>query len=297
MKISFDEFGAIFEGKLSPDGMSMAGSLNQLSFVHPLTLSRVTPQTAWEIPKKQSPMAAGADPGIVAATIRPSQPDDTGKGLTVQMGHIRAAHTTLSDLITYAYGVHPKQFIGAPAWVDKDRFDIAATFSGEGEPSPSQIQSLIRKLLDGSFKLRVHHAKKELPVYALSKAGDTKKTALRAAISNQPEDLHFQDLGKLKVNGGSMQEFVFVMQSSVLDRPVIDRTGLTGRYDFTLDWTPDDSQFRAWGAKIPHPAGGVDQPPPLTAAMQEQLGLKIESTMASVDTIVVDHVEKPEDAD
>ena len=293
VKISFAEFGAVFEGKLAPDGMSIAGNLNQLSFVHPLTLRRTTMETAWEIPKPEPPMATKADPGIVTATIRPSQPEDSSKGLIVQMGHIRAANATLSDLITHAYGIHPKQLIGAPAWVDQDRFDINAKFSGEGQPNPRQIQSLVRKLLAQRFKLSLHRDKKELSVYALSKTGTIPKLTLSAGDPNQMPGLFFQDLGKLKVSNGTLQDFANLMQFEVLDRPVIDRTGLTGRYDFTLDWTPDESQFRAMGAVIPHPTGRINQPPPLFAAIRGQIGLKLDSTMASVDIIVIDHVEKP----
>jgi uncharacterized protein (TIGR03435 family) len=294
VKISFNEFGTVFEGKLSPDGMSIAGTLNQLSFVHPLTLSRATPQTAWEIPKPQPPMAAGVDPDIVTATIRPSQPDVTDKGLIIQMGHIRSANTTLSDLIIDAYEIHPSQLIDAPAWVDKDRFDITVTYSGEGQPSPSQIQSLVRKLL-GRFKLRVHRDNKELPVYALSKAGSSVKIVRSAEGPDHPPVMLFQDLGKLKVNNGSMQDFVSVM-ASVLDRPVVDRTGIAGRYDFTLNWTPDDSQFRSLGATIPHPTGSMNAPPPLSTALQEQIGLKLESIRAPIETLVIDHVEKPHES-
>jgi len=295
VKISFNEFGAVFEGKLSPDGMSIAGTLNQLSFVHPLILNRVTLQKAWEIPKPQPPMASGFDPEIVTATIRPSQPEDQSKGVVVRMGIIRAANATLNDLITSAYGIHPQQLIGAPAWVDKERFDITATFSGNGQPSPSQIQSLFQKLL-GRFKLRVHRDKQELPVYALSKAGSSAKIVRSMEGPNQPPALYFQDLGKLKVSNGSMQEFVSVMQSNVLDRPVVDRTGMAGRYDFTLNWTPDNTQFRSWGATIPHPTGGTNAPPPLSTALQEQMGLKLEAIRAPIATLVIDHVEKPQES-
>jgi uncharacterized protein (TIGR03435 family) len=292
VKIDIADIGAVFEGKLSPDGMSIAGNLNQLSFVHPLTLNRATPQTAWEIPKPQ-PMAAGIDPGIVTATITPSRSEVPDRSITVRMGRLLATNITLSDLITNAYEIHPRQLIGAPAWVDKDKFDISAKYSGEGEPSPSQFQSLVRKLLAERFKLSLHHDKKELQVFALSKTQAEPKLAISSADPNHLPEMSFQYLGKLNVRSGSMQDFAAVMQAGVLDRPVINRTGLTGRYDFTLDWTPDESQFRAMGAVIPHPAGGINHQPPLTAAIQGQLGLKLDSTMASVEVFVIDHVEKP----
>jgi uncharacterized protein (TIGR03435 family) len=144
----------------------------------------------------------------------------------------------------------------------------------------------------GRFKLRVHRDEKELPVYALSKAGSSAKIIRSAEGPDQPPVLLFQDMGKLKVNNGSMQDFVSVMQSSVLDRPVVDRTGIAGRYDFTLNWTPDETQFHSWGATIPHPTGGVNAPP-LATALQEQIGLKLVATRAPIATLVIDHVEKP----
>ena len=295
VKIAIADIGAVFEGKLSPDGMSISGTLNQLSFTHPLTLSRATLATAWEIPKPQQPMTADADPSILTATIKPSNPREPSKGIAVRLGRLTAANFTLSDLITYVYEIHPKQIIGAPGWVDQDRFDITATFSGEGEPSPSQFRSMVRKLLADRFKLSLHRDKKELPVYALSKTGTGPKLTRSAAYPNQLPGLFFQDLGKLKVSNGSLQDLVNLLQFDVLDRPVLDRTGITGRYDFTLNWTPDDTQFRSWGAAIPHPTGGTNAPPPLSAAIQGQLGLKLDATMASVEIIVIDHVEKPVD--
>jgi uncharacterized protein (TIGR03435 family) len=150
-------------------------------------------------------------------------------------------------------------------------------------------------LLADRFKLSLPRDKKELPVYALSKTGTGPKLTRSAAYPNQLPGLFFQDLGKLKVSNGSLQDLVNLLQFDVLDRPVLDRTGITGRYDFTLNWTPDDTQFRSWGAAIPHPTGGTNAPPPLSAAIQGQLGLKLDATMASVEIIVIDHVEKPVD--
>ena len=288
--------GGVFEGKLSPDGMSIAGTWSQLSFVHPLILSRATPATVWEIPKRQQPMAADADPSFVNATVKPGKTEVLGKGVTIQMGRLQAVNTTLNELISMAYELHPRQIIGAPAWIETSRFDIAALQNGEGEPSPSQFRSMVRKLLADRFKLSLHRDKKELPVYALSKTGTVPKLTRSAADPNQMPGMFFQDLGKLKVSNGTLQDFANLMQFDVLDRPVLNRTGIAGRYDFTLNWTPDDSQFRSWGATIPHPTGSISQPPPLTAAIQGQLGLKLDSTMASVEIIVIDHVEKPVEA-
>ena len=90
-----------------------------------------------------------------------------------------------------------------------------------------------------------------------------------------------------------MGDFCGLLQNAVLDRPVIDQSGLTGRFDFQLKWTPDDSQFAGMGAKIPPPTDAADAPPNLYTAMQEQIGLKLDATRAPADVIIVDHVEKP----
>jgi uncharacterized protein (TIGR03435 family) len=91
-----------------------------------------------------------------------------------------------------------------------------------------------------------------------------------------------------------MEDFAGLMQRAVLDKPVVDQTGLKGRYDFTLTWTPDDSQFlrlRNPGTQLPAPPAG--DPPNLFEAIQEEMGLRLESTKAPVEVLVIDHVERP----
>jgi uncharacterized protein (TIGR03435 family) len=83
------------------------------------------------------------------------------------------------------------------------------------------------------------------------------------------------------------------MQSAVLDRPVVDQTGLEGRFDFQLKWTPDETQFGGLGIKVPPPTDDAAAPPDLFTAMQDQLGLKLQATKAAVDVIVIDRVSKP----
>jgi uncharacterized protein (TIGR03435 family) len=95
------------------------------------------------------------------------------------------------------------------------------------------------------------------------------------------------------VRNATMGDFAHLMQSAVLDRPVVDQTGLAGKWDFQLKWTPDDSQFSGMGMRPPPPSEAADAPPPLFTAIQEQLGLKLESGKAQVDVMVIDHVEHP----
>jgi uncharacterized protein (TIGR03435 family) len=83
------------------------------------------------------------------------------------------------------------------------------------------------------------------------------------------------------------------MQGAVLDRPVVDQTGLQGRFDFTLNWTPDETQFGGLGVRVPPPADNASAPPGLFTAIQEQLGLKLDPAKAPVEVFVIDRAEKP----
>jgi uncharacterized protein (TIGR03435 family) len=99
--------------------------------------------------------------------------------------------------------------------------------------------------------------------------------------------------GKLVARNAGIKDFAAQIQSAVLDRPVVDETALSERYDFTLSWTPDESQFTRINERIPPPADPANAPPPLFTAIQEQLGLKLEAGNARADVIVVDRLEKP----
>src|SRR5258708_35554729 len=114
---------------------------------------------------------------------------------------------------------------------------------------------------------------------------------------NDPSGFGFRGLGDLVVRNMTMATFATWMQAGVMDKPVVDETELKDRYDFTLKWTPDDSQFaqfRGTNSPITPPAGdNPNAPPRLYTAVQEQLALKIQSTRAPDDRIVVDHVEQP----
>jgi uncharacterized protein (TIGR03435 family) len=293
VRFSVADYDGVFEGRLNSDGTSITGNWSQYSFTHPLTLKRATPETAWEIPKPQPPMAVDADPSFATAAIQPSKPDAPSKALTTQMGRMAASNLTLSDLISLAYEVNPKQIIEAPAWLDTEKLDINAQYREAGVPDDHQLRGMVRKLLAGRFHLSLHRETRELAVYALSTAGNGPRLTRNAAGPNQAPDLLLQAPGKLKVGNGSMRDLVRVMQFGVLDRPVLDRTGIEGRYDFTLNWTPDSSQFPGLGMKISHPADGIHAPPPLSAAIQQQIGLKLEAIRAPVEVLVIDHVEKP----
>ena len=151
----------------------------------------------------------------------------------------------------------------------------------------------MQKLLTDRFSLVFHRETKPLPVYTIVVGSRGPMLTKNDTNPNGLPSLLFRGLGVLPAMNASMTDLARVMQAAVLDRPVVDKTGLQGRYDFTLTWTPDDSQFRGLGVRVPPPSGDANAPPGLFTAIQEQLGLKLESTNAPVDVLVIDRVEKP----
>jgi uncharacterized protein (TIGR03435 family) len=294
VKMSITAIGGNYEGKLSSDGKTITGTLSQGPNPLPLNLTRATAETEWTMPAptpKLPRMDPNATPGFEVATIKPSKPDQPGKLITVQGNRLRTVNITLSDLIAFAYGVQSKQVIGAPPWAGTDKFDIEGKPEGEGTPSQEQWKGMLQKLMADRFKLSFHREKKELPVYALSVGKTSPKLTKSQGDPNGLPGLFFTGLGNLHVTNANMADFTNLMQSAVLDRPVVDQTGLEGRFDFELNWTPDDSQFQSFGVRIPPP--GDNAPPPLYTAIQEQIGLKLDATKAPADVLVIDHVEKP----
>jgi len=285
-----------YEGKLSADGNTVTGEWSQGPNPLPLVLTRATKATEWNIPEpppKLPPMAANADPEFEVATIKPSKPDQQGKGFMVKGREFDTINTSPIDLITFAYGIHPKQIVGVPDWAGTDKYDLTAKPDGEGQPNDKQWKTMIQKLLANRFKFAFHHDKKELSVYTLVVAKGGSKMTKSEGDPNGLPGLFFHGLGDLPGRNATMADFAGVMQTAVLDRPVVDQTGLTGRFDFTLKWTPDESQFGGLGIKVPPPSDKPDAPPNLYQAIQEQMGLKLDPVKAPADVLVVDHVEKP----
>jgi uncharacterized protein (TIGR03435 family) len=298
IKMSMPSVGGTYEGTLSADSASIAGAWTQGARPLPLTLTRATSETAWTIPgppPPPKPMAADADPAFEVATIKPSKPDAPGKGFIVRGRQFSTLNTTLSDLITFAYGLHARQITSGPDWLEQDKYDLLAEPDGEGQPNINQWKTMLQKLVADRFKLVFHRDKKELSVYALVVVAKTgAKLTPSESNGNTIPALIFRGLGNLPARNATMADFAGVMQSAVLDRPVVDQTGLAGRFDFTLLWTPDQSEFGGLGVRVPPPpVDDPNAPPGLFTAIQEQLGLKLDSTKAPVDVLVIDHVEHP----
>lgn len=297
VRFSVPAIGGTFDGKLAnTDATTIVGFWTQGPTPLPLTLTHATAKTTWTIPDAPPPpvpMDKTADPSFEVATIKPSVPDSPGIGIRMNGRNFSTLNTTLNDLITFAYELHPRQLTGGPAWMESEKFDISAIPDRPGVPNDKQIKSMMKKLLADRFKLAVHQDKKDLNVFLITLGKTGPKITKNDSNPDGLPGLGMQGLGRIAVRNGTMSDFAQLMQSRILDRPVVDQTGITGRYDFTLQWTPDDSQYGGRGGQAPPSANGGTAPPDLFTAMQEQLGLKIEATKAPANVLVIDHVEKP----
>jgi uncharacterized protein (TIGR03435 family) len=152
-------------------------------------------------------------------------------------------------------------------------------------------------MLADRFKLASHHENKELSVYLLS-VGKTglKNFAKSESTNTSPVGLEFRPSASgllLPAQNATLAQFCQMMQQVVLDRPVIDQTGITGRFDFHFTFTPDDSQFNGHPPRLPPQTSTTNSSPGLFDALDQQLGLKLAPGKAPIDVLVIDHVEKP----
>jgi uncharacterized protein (TIGR03435 family) len=238
-------------------------------------------------------MAADADPVFEVATIKISNPAARGKRFGVSGRELRTINTSVSDLVTFAYGLHARQIVGGPAWLETEKYDLLAKPGGGGQPSDKQWKTMVQKLLADRFKLAFHREKKEIPVYAVTVGKTGPKLIKSEGDPNGLPGIGFGRLGSLVARNATIADFARAMQSSALDRAVVDQTGISGRYDFTLTWTPEAGQFPGMGVdNFPRPPDNADALPDLFAAIQQQLGLKLESAKAPVEVLVVNKVER-----
>jgi len=217
-------------------------------------------------------------------------------------------------ILLTAFGVEDDRIIGAPSWVNTNRYDIEAKVAPEDAPKRDKLKgedrnAMLIPLLTGRFNLKYRHETRELPMYALvvAKGGPklTKGEPLPPGgikpADGEPKDAakeHFKIMtvpGHLEANSMPMYLLADVLtRLNVLGRIVVDKTGLTGNYNFTLQWTSDNLPFPVMSDA--YGLGGTAKdaaPSSLFTALQEQLGLKLESEKDHVDVIVIDHIDPP----
>jgi uncharacterized protein (TIGR03435 family) len=302
VKVSITQMNGTFEGTLSGDGNTISGNWTQGGPALPLNLVRATDQTAWTIPEPPPPpvvMPASAKPEFTVATIKPSNPNAQGQGFGFRGQDVITANTSVNWLITLAYNMHARQIIGGAGWLGSEKYDILGRPDTPGQPSREQLKLMIQKLLADRFQLKFHIEKRELQAYTITVLNMGPKFAVSQADPNS-----FLGVGfglapgggmTLNVRNAPLDSVANALQGNLLDQPVVNQTGLTGKYDFTLKFTPDASQLANLGPLPPGAAADLDAPPDIFAAFQQQLGLKLASTKAAVDVMVIEKIEKPSD--
>jgi uncharacterized protein (TIGR03435 family) len=223
-------------------------------------------------------------PSFEVAAVKPV--DRTGQpghgSIAVSGPRISFTGYTLSALIQYAYDIRNYQISGGPGWMASDTYTIVAKAEGDGTPATGEIRKMLQALLAERFAVRLHRETKEARVYALGSA----KTGPRLTPSTARRTTMQMGPGHLMMAKATTSQMAALL-SSVLSRPVLDQTGITGEFDFTLD-SPDINMGRMQPME--------EQPgPSIFIAIQEQLGLKLEPSKGQIEILVIEHAVKPLD--
>ncbi len=236
----------------------------------------------------QSPAA----PKFEVAAIKPSDP---GANIAIHRSgyHLTTTGTSLLFLITWAYDVHSDRVYNKPGWLDSVRYDVIANAPEGASPArsgqPSALQQMMQALLAERFKLALHRETRQLPIYALVVAKGGPKLRLAPA----PESMGLNPF-KMPSRGSLIgtqvsAEMLANVLSNQIGRTVRDATGLSGVFDFKLEWDPEPA---AEDAARGLASTGVTAAPSLFTAIQAQLGLKLEGRRDGVEVLVIDHIER-----
>lgn len=229
LKYGIEFFSLSYEGRMSADGNSISGTSTQGDHTLPLVFERATPETEWAMPApppKIPPMPADAHPAFEVATIKPTRPDEQRTYLIVRGTDMQVVNFSLQSLVKFAYDVQDKQLVGAPDWMNTDKFDIDAKPDIPGQPNGDQLKEMVQKLLADRFALKFHKGQKEMEAYVLTVGKDGPKLKQNTGNPNGLPGLFFGPIGTLHVMNATMQNFTALMQSTVLDRPVVDKLSL-----------------------------------------------------------------------
>ena len=239
-------------------------------------------------------------PEFAVVSIKPNNAEGrTGYG--IGRGGSHGTHVTLQALIGLAYRVPPFEIIGGPNWIRSDGFDVECK-ADDPTTDNNQLRLMLQSTLEDRFKLKLHRETRDSNVYALVVSKSGAKIDL-SSDQVSPDDVSQTQPGDGPNHGGILQGDGLLIGNAVmlsrfatvlspqLERVVIDRTGLAGRFDIRLTWPPDSRESPQYAKD--RPSQDTSDAPSIFTAIQEQLGLKLESAKGSVDLIVIDHAEKP----
>ena len=218
------------------------------------------------------------------ATIKPSSVTSQRQGIDSTGRTVTLFGQTLTAMIAFAFQVQKDQIVGGPKWIGADKYDIEGLSDLQGEPDLDQMREMVKQLLAERFSLSLHRGTRKQNYYAII----VSKPGAKLARTNTPSDRmpHQSISGNSKQSQGrfhncQMTDFALGLQL-LLDHPVVDETGLKGRYDFDLKWQSSDPQ-----------SASADGPPILFSAIEEQLGLRLIQKKGPILVLAVDKAARP----
>jgi uncharacterized protein (TIGR03435 family) len=252
-----------------------------------LTIGVLSVSASGQIPSSGSAASSAATPRFQVATIKPSSPEETR---TTQIQGIRFATTSTSvvDLLKYAYGLQEQEIVGGAKWLGTEKFDVVGDPETQTRPSSDVYKQMVQNLLADRFQLTAHHESRDLSVYEIVIAKSGPKLQKNTGAPNGIPTVGYSP-GQLVSSNATLADFAAFLQRFVADRPVVDGTGITGKYDWSLRWTPDELKTDGNHQRDEN----NNSLPGLFTAIQEQLGLKLQEEKRPVEVFVVDHVEMP----
>jgi uncharacterized protein (TIGR03435 family) len=274
-------------------------------------------QTARDEPREELTCAAAAQDSALAFEVVSVKPNTglNGGGMisSPRSGQFRVVNVSLRAIINYAYNLRDIELVGGPGWPSTERYDITATYPADASHTVDEVRGMLKRVLADRFGLCVRRETRELPIYRLLKARDDGRlgpglTASDVDCAKWIADKKPQLIGTPPIGpNGARPACLFVTNrnfimagtkplrdlalglESIVGRPVVDATGLAGNFDILVQWSP-----------VPGLDGRPNTPVPVSGddvsvftALQEQLGVKLESSRGPVDVMVIDAVRRP----
>jgi uncharacterized protein (TIGR03435 family) len=246
----------------------------------------------------QAPAPPQSDATFEAASVKPLRNSTrTSAGFRPEPTRW-SGDFSVTDLVVFAYQIQSTRIIGAPQWAEDERYEINAR---TGPRKPGDIQSMVRHLLAERFALKVHRERRPIPVYLLlmSRADGAFGPRLQRVErdctrpASNPSGCSVSIGGdNYRGNGQQWANFVATLENRIGERPILDKTGLSGQFDIAVEWSPGIARVPEGVSNAPTLAD-LEARPLVFTAIREQLGLKLEPDTAPMDVLVIDSVDRP----
>jgi uncharacterized protein (TIGR03435 family) len=221
--------------------------------------------------------------------IEPAQNEYGGSGFRARSWNdLEAVNVTLLDMIAFAYDIHPKLVKNAPPWAGQQHFDLAIHYKLTGQPDNSACKQMIREVLQDRFGMATHGGRAQQSAYALHVEPSGPKLVASIALPGSLPVINLPEPGKLRAHNTSIADLATTLQQTVLDRAVVDETGVTGRWDFDLTWIPGPRPVKAQAD-----AANKTPVPSLEDALKQQLGLRLDESKTPPSDMIIEQVRIP----